>query len=205
MSHNTWAHRLVRIGVRPLAGTGVTPNHLTTMRLVTGVAAAAAFAVGSPGWTALAGAIHIVSMLLDRADGVLARMTGQGTPWGHRYDLFCDNTVTTLLFIGIGVGLRDGAFGSWAVPLGVVAGFSIPVIFWIVPRIEALLPSGEQAIPNAAGFDADDTLFIVAPIAWLGWLEPFLVAAAVGAPLFAVGTAIYLRRLRRSAIAAEQG
>ena len=29
----TWAHRFARLLVRPLAHTGLTPNHLTTLRL----------------------------------------------------------------------------------------------------------------------------------------------------------------------------
>ena len=46
MSHNTWIHRIVRVGVRPLVATPVTPNQLTTLRLASGLAATAAFAVG---------------------------------------------------------------------------------------------------------------------------------------------------------------
>ena len=40
MSHNTWIHRGVRILVRPLAKTPVTPNQITTLRLLTGIGAA---------------------------------------------------------------------------------------------------------------------------------------------------------------------
>ena len=37
--HTSWTHRLARLLVRPLVGTPITPYHLTTARLVTGVAA----------------------------------------------------------------------------------------------------------------------------------------------------------------------
>ena len=40
MSHNTWIHRIVRVGVRPLVPTAVSPNHITRLRLILGVAAA---------------------------------------------------------------------------------------------------------------------------------------------------------------------
>ena len=39
MSHNTWAHKVTDPVVRILAKTAVTPNHLTTARLATGLAA----------------------------------------------------------------------------------------------------------------------------------------------------------------------
>src|SRR6266852_4158989 len=38
----SWSHRLARILVRPLVGSGVTPNHLTTLRLGTGLLACVA-------------------------------------------------------------------------------------------------------------------------------------------------------------------
>ena len=51
MSHVTWVHKAARWCVRPLVSTRVTPNHITTVRLLTGLAAAVAFAVGEQEWT----------------------------------------------------------------------------------------------------------------------------------------------------------
>ncbi len=45
MIYNSWTHRLARRLVRPLVGTWITPNHLTTLRLVTALGACAAFTV----------------------------------------------------------------------------------------------------------------------------------------------------------------
>ena len=50
MIGTSWTHRLARIVVRPLIGTGITPNHLTTLRLVTGVFACAALVPGDTYW-----------------------------------------------------------------------------------------------------------------------------------------------------------
>mgnify|MGYP000734108244 CR=1 FL=1 len=45
MSHDTWIHRVARVTVvKPLIHTAVTPNQVTTARLLTGIAAAAALA-----------------------------------------------------------------------------------------------------------------------------------------------------------------
>src|SRR3954466_763287 len=75
MSQNTLIHRLVRPAVRAVAAhTSLTPNHVTTLRLATGLAASMMFAQGIYGWVAIiGGCIFLLSMLLDRADGELAR------------------------------------------------------------------------------------------------------------------------------------
>lgn len=199
MSHDTWAHRMIVPAVRPLARTPVTPNQLTALRLALGIGAAGAFAAGGPVWPHVGGGLWIASMLFDRADGILARLSGKHSDWGHKFDLFADFASTVLLFAGIGAGLDGSALGDWAPAMGVGAGLAIGVIFALVFRIEALLPADRPAVPSLGGFDADDVLFAVGPIAWLGWLEPFLVAAVIGAPLAAViAVAIYLRLRQRS-------
>src|SRR5580704_13629100 len=90
-----WDARLARRLVTPLMHSWVTPNHLTTLRLLVGLAAAAAFIPGSYVW----------SNFLDHTDGELARMSGKTSRFGHLYDLASDAAVTILLFIAIGVGV----------------------------------------------------------------------------------------------------
>ncbi len=192
MSHNTWAHRFVGLAVRPLARTRVTPNQITALRLATGIAAAAALAVGA---LHVGAALWLVSMLCDRADGILARLTGRTTPWGHKFDLISDFLATGFLFVGLGAGMRHGSLGDWAPAMGVAAGLSVCLIFGLVQVIDKLLPSDSSAVPSAAGFDADDTLFIVAPLIWLGWAEEFLIVSAIGAPIALVVTMLALWRL----------
>jgi len=182
----TWAHRIARWAIRPLVNTSVTPNHLTTLRLLTGVAAAGAFAVGDYFWTAWGGLLFVVSAFLDRADGELARLTGQMSTTGHRYDLVSDVVVTVLLFIGIGIGLSNGALGWWAPLMGIISGLSVAAIFWVVTRMEQKSAKGEPAFGSVKGFDADDVLFIVGPMAWLDDLIALLLASSFGAPLFLI-------------------
>ena len=40
--------------------------------------------------------------------------------------------------------------------------------------------------PRFLGFEPEDTLYIVGPITWLGWMPYFLVAAGIGTPLFLI-------------------
>lgn len=180
----TYAHAVARWCIRPLIGTSVTPNHLTTLRLVTGMAAALAFGAGTRDWAIIGGTIFLVSAMLDRADGELARLSGRSSPGGHWYDLYSDMAVNVAVFIGIGFGLVGSPLGVWAPAMGVVSGLSIGAIFLIVFQLhdQGSHPSAVFKYPN--GFDFDDALFIVVPCAWFGGLLPLLIASAVGAPAF---------------------
>lgn len=190
MAQRTWAHRATHPLVTRLIGTPVRPNHLTALRLLTGLAAVACFAAGA---TIAGGALFLASAILDRADGELARLGGMTSRTGHLFDLASDVLVTALLFLGIGLGLREmPLIGPWAALLGAVAGLSVALIFLLVTAIEN---RGQTAIPGGAGIDPDDTLFLIAPLAWLGWLPQLLVAAAVGAPTVLALLVIRYRRL----------
>lgn len=175
----------------PLTKTSVTPNHITTVRLVTAIMAAVAFAVGTQKAFLYGGLTFMLSAFIDNADGELARVSGRTSPGGHTYDLLCDALANMLAFMGIGIGLRHGPLGLWAVCLGVIAGAAIGGIFWLIARIEEARKDGAPVFASKAGFDPDDGLFLLGPIAWFGSaaLWPLLVAAAIGAPLFALWTA----------------
>jgi phosphatidylglycerophosphate synthase len=192
---------LARHLVAPLIRTWVTPNHLTTLRLGVGLAAAAAFVPGRYGWSNIAALLLIFSNFLDHTDGELARMSGKTSRIGHLYDLASDAAVTILLFVAIGVGVAAKPGTDLIVPpamLGLVAGLAIALIFYLRMRIEDL--SGKVATQQASvgGFETEDVLYLL-PLATLSnALVPMLVAAAIFAPLYAVWVVIdYQRVLRR--------
>lgn len=194
ISHNTWIHRFVRLGVRPLARTSVRPNHLTMLRLATAVAAAGAFAVGEPPWHFYGGVLFILSFILDRADGELARLGGKTSPSGHDFDLIADAISNALVFLGIGIGLRASVLGLWAVAMGALAGAAMIAILLLVLRLEKKEGPRAAEMPGAAGFDPDDAILIVPVAMMLGGGVPLMVAAAIGTPAFAV---FFFWRFRR--------
>ena len=187
MSHNTWIHRFVRVGVRPLVHTPVAPNHLTTLRLLTGLGASAMFAVGGPAALAWGAGVFVMSMLLDRADGELARQSGKRSAFGHKYDLVADGLCNALVFIGLGIGLSGGYPLEWrTIPMGVLAGLAVAAILFLTLRLEALRGERAAELGGAVGFDPDDGILAVPILIWLGLAEELLAVAAVGAPAFAV-------------------
>lgn len=173
---------------RPLAATPVTPNQVTTVGLLVGLAAAGCYAQGGAA-VHLGGALYATAMLIDHVDGELARLTGQGTPFGQTYDRLVDLVVKIAVFLGIGVGFREGPLGSAGPLLGLAAGTAFVAIFTLRSRLAERVGQAAFAQPTAGPFEVEDILYLVAPLTWLGWIPPFLAAAAVGAPLFALWTA----------------
>lgn len=201
MSHQSWTHRIARRAIRPLLGTRVTPNHLTTLRLLTGVAACVLVATGTGPGAWWGGSMWLLSAFLDRADGELARVGNMMSAAGHRYDYYVDNGVNALFFVAAGLAVRGGWLGAWAVPLGLLGGVSLMLCGWWSERLEAISPSGTKAYNGVAGFDPDDALYLMGPVAWLGWLSPIVVGTAVAAPVITVITGLRLLRLSRAQLA----
>lgn len=199
MSHNTWIHRIVRIGVvRPLVHSPVTPNHLTTLRLVSGIVAAVLVGIGETRWMEIGAGIFVVSVFLDRADGDLARLSGNTTYFGHCYDMIADTICNTLILIGLGIGLRGGEYGSWSIFMGVVAGLSVALILWAVMQIEEIEGVRAAELPSVVGFDADDAVLLIPVFIWLDRAQELLAAAVAIAPLVALFFLGLYRRKRTS-------
>jgi phosphatidylglycerophosphate synthase len=190
----SWTHLIARVAVRPLLGTSVRPNHITTLRLVTGLAACVALAWGSRAGMVWGGWLWLLSAFLDRADGELARIGNMRSTAGHRYDTITDNTVSALFFAAIGVGLRHSWIGPWAPALGLLGAAGVAAINLATERLEQGGPPGTKVIPGAMGFDSDDSYYVMAPLAWLGWLLPVLVGAAIVTPV--IGIVLMLRLWR---------
>ena len=203
-----WDARLGRRLVTPLKDSWVTPNHLTTVRLIVGLAGALAFTPGSWGWTNLAALLVILSNFLDHTDGELARISGKTSRIGHLYDLASDAVVTILLFCCIGIGVAASAtrpmpFGIPAVLMGAVAGIAVALIFYLRMRIEALLGKSGTRQGSVAGFETEDVLYLLPVVTLCGGLTPFLLAASVGAPLFALLVVMDFLRVRRREVTRE--
>jgi phosphatidylglycerophosphate synthase len=189
-----WDQRLARLLMRPLADSGIGPNQITTLSLAIGWLAAWLYAGGGAA-VHLGALCFMLSFWLDHADGELARMTARTSRFGHYYDLAAGGAVLIALFVGIGVGLRDGALGAWSIGLGGAAGLATAAIF--VLRMELERRAGKPATrqPNLLGFELEDVMYLLGPITWLGLLQPFLVLAGIGAPLFALLVLWQCRRL----------
>lgn len=106
-----WDARLAYQLIYPLRNTFISPNHLTTLRLILGLLAAWKLAQGDYLFTNLGALCFIMSHFIDHADGELARLTGKSSQSGHIYDFVADGATNILLFVGIGIGASFKGFG----------------------------------------------------------------------------------------------
>ena len=195
-----WDARVARRLVEPLKESSVAPNHLTTVRLLVGLGSAAAFLPGTYGWSNLGALLLVLSNFLDHADGELARISGKMSRFGHFYDIASDALVTVAIFVAIGIGVGAHSRAALVAPpaiLGLLAGGAIALIFLLRLRIEELAGKAGTLQAFVGGFEAEDVLYLL-PIATLcDSTLPLLIAAAVGAPLYAIIVGLEYRRVTR--------
>ncbi len=197
--------RLARWLVTPLVDTRVTPNHLTTLRLIVGLACAWAFAQGGYAMANLGAVLLVLSNFIDHTDGELARISGKTSRIGHFYDLASDAFVTVLLFGGIGMGVAAVSREPFPLPvavsasvLGWMAGIAVALIFFLRMRIEARVGKVGTKQASVGGFETEDVLYLMPLVTLFDGTRGFLIAAAIGAPLFALlVVADYIRVMRR--------
>ena len=190
--------RLARWLARPLARTAITPNMVTLAGMIMGLCAAWLFARGDATAADWGGVLFIAAAWMDHLDGELARASGKTSRFGHYFDHVAMVTTYVSLFVGIGLGLALRGMGGAALVLGIAAGLAVAAIFGMRLWVEGRLGSDAVAMTPVAGFEIEDVLYVVGPVTWFGFLDYFLVAAGIGAPLFLIWTAWETSRAMRA-------
>lgn len=196
----TWDARLARALVRPLKDSWITPNHLTTLRLLIGLAGVACLMQGGYAWTNYGALLIVISNFVDHTDGELARISGKSSKIGHFYDLASDALITVLLFVGMGAAISEQPSTGALSPVlqGTLAGVAVALIFFLRMRIEERVGKSGTKQASAAGFETEDVLYLLPLVTLTSGIAPFLTAASIGAPLFAAWVVIdYWRVVRR--------
>ncbi|VVE55687.1 2OG-Fe(II) oxygenase [Pandoraea communis] len=204
--------RLARWMVTPLVDTRVSPNHLTTLRLIVGLACTWAFAQGSYAMANLGAVLLVLSNFIDHTDGELARISGKTSRIGHLYDLASDALVTVLLFGGIGMGVAAVAPDPYPLPvplsasaLGWIAGIAVALVFFLRMRIEDRVGKAGTKQASVGGFETEDVLYLMPLVTLFDGTRGFLIAAAIGAPIFALLVIADYVRVMRRALPVEAG
>ncbi len=192
---SSWSHLLVRPLVRPLLRLRVRPNHVTAVHLVFGLLVLGAIAFGDEGARFAAGFGWLLACLLDRLDGELARIGNMKSEWGHRFDYLTDMWLSALFFLALGLSVRGPAF-PLAAGMGAVATLCQLANCVVAERHDRLAGGETKVLASKWGFDADDALYILGPLAWLpaGGRLIVVLLAGVGTATF---LAIFVHRFRR--------
>ncbi len=194
-----WDQRIARVAVRPLVRTSVTPNQLTAATLLLAVAGAALFAVGDQRAANWGAGAFVLARFLDHFDGELARQKGMASRFGYYFDYVTGALSYGALFLCIGIGLRHGPLGGWALALGLAGVVSALASMFVNLQIDKHQSGDGDAYgyPAFAGIELEDGIYLLAPITWLGFLTPFFTAAAVGATVYCLWSLWTLIGLRR--------
>ncbi len=103
----------------------ITPNLITGLSVLLGIAAGVSVSFGTYGSTVLGGGLLMVSLILDNCDGEVARVKHEFSDWGAWFDIYGDFVVNAAFMAGMAVGawrrfdqplyLYAGAFALFAV------------------------------------------------------------------------------------------
>jgi len=134
--------------VRPIAGqivrllyrSSVTPNQVTIAALITGLASAAAYAVGQPAMTIVGGCLLWLKDILDSADGQLARAKGTYSRAGRFLDSIGDLIVNAAVFAAISAVLAHQVGSSWLIVGGIAcfAGTTLRISYHVFYQVSSL-------------------------------------------------------------------
>jgi archaetidylinositol phosphate synthase len=201
MTMTPWDQQVARRAVKPLAGTAVRPNHITTLTLFLAVGGAVLLALGDVTAMNWGAGLFVLARFLDHFDGELARAQGTGSTFGYYYDYVSGSLAYIALFVGIGAGLNSGMLGVWALVLGAVGAAAAAISLFLnlgIDRVKGGHESGEAiGYPARFGFELEDGIYLLAPITWIGLLEPFFVLSGIGAAVYLAWTFwSYLRQPR---------
>ncbi len=97
---------------------GFTPNQVTTASLITALVAAGCAATGTRGGYIAAGALLLLSFVLDCTDGQLARYSLQYSTMGAWLDATFDRAKEYAYYAGLALGAARGGDDVWALALG---------------------------------------------------------------------------------------
>jgi phosphatidylglycerophosphate synthase len=182
----------------------LTPDQVTALALVSGLAVGVAFATGTRGGLVAGGVLFYVAFLLDCVDGKLARALGVTSPKGEALDHLADGGRRASASLGLALWAwrSDAAEATdvlWVVVYAVLAYYFIEISGaekgespgGVAGRLSGAL-ARRRLLPNPGMPDVQAVVFILGPITGL-------VVPALGLGIAMVSAALLLtvwRRLR---------
>ncbi len=177
---------------------GLSPNVITILATLVGLAAATCFGLGTYSAGIVAALLFQLAAIIDCCDGEVARLTFTESPFGAKLDIAMDNVVHMAIFAGIAAGSYlhvAGTDGAWIpLALGAAAVLGNGLSLWLVTRAQKIKSSSGWKTPvqaawsdfmlkNVASRDFSVVVFIFAVIGKLDW---FLWMAAIGSVVFSL-------------------
>jgi phosphatidylglycerophosphate synthase len=198
---STLHRRLSRPLTRAALSLGIGPNPITIGSGVAGLLAAAFFADGAVGSVIAGLVVYFVAVVLDHADGEVARLTLRESLVGEWLDIATDTVVHTALVLALGLAAArvtgDGIGAGAAAAVGVVASAVVGKRWPPVTTPSASARGVLDALTSRDGFYAMLVLFIVLRILAPSLLPTLMTVVAVATHAYwLTRAALWIRRGR---------
>ena len=189
---------------KAFARVGFTPNQISLLSLLLGVAAMLLFAVRS---FPVGSLVLLASAVLDLVDGHVSRIQNSGTRFGAVFDWIVDKYVDTLVMLGVGISgipiitgifrlppIADPVVVMVAILGSMMNTFIKPVTYAEVGFAERHHGKIDDPLEGVGFFGRPETLLvlIVGGLTGLIWVSLLIIAVATN--LSAMERIIYLRR-----------
>jgi len=185
---------------RMLVRTPLTPNQITTISLVFGLAGGIACLPGDYLSILIGSILFFICYVLDNCDGEIARLKDMRSRFGMRFDTFVDWLVHAVFFACLGWGATATTGQEWWLWLGVATSVGGCINYGIELYKNKTQPHSTELPPEESAQKDDDTnmdrfvlnartvrsdfCFIVLVLS-LGGVLPFLLApAAIGSQVY---------------------
>ena len=194
MSRN-FERKLSMAVTRRLVDTTVTPNMMTVVSVAIGLAGAACFLSATPAWQLTGALLFLAHSILDGCDGELARLKFMESRHGAVLDFWGDNIVHFAVFSAIAIGWARATHSAWPLVVGgvAVAAAAGTAAFMFRRFVEDRATSGTWAARLIGAMSHRDFIYIVVALSAFGLAHWFLIATAVGTPLFLALALVFLR------------
>ncbi|MCP5106123.1 MAG: CDP-alcohol phosphatidyltransferase family protein [bacterium] len=107
----------------------ITPNQISVLSIILGFVSGVFYALGDKKSFFYAGLFYALSHLLDCCDGMIARLKKNGTPIGRIIDGWADYITSVAVYLGLLIGLNNGAFQLPVSPWLLMIPASLSLLF----------------------------------------------------------------------------
>jgi len=179
---------------------GITPNAITALATLVGLAGAACLAAPSRGLHVAGALLFVASTILDGCDGEVARLSFTSSEFGRKLDLIGDNVVNAAVFLAIAWSSwqSHGGPGMRALVSFTLGGFALATLAgFVFSRWLGRSGRDEELHDLYESLASRDFAYFVLLLALCGRLHWFVGFAAVGSYAFVVFLAGVWLRARR--------
>ena len=186
--------RFSRVLSRAAVARGVTANPITVASLLVGLLAAWAFWRATPGEAVVGLVLYAIAVILDHADGEVARLTLTESALGEWLDIAADTIIHVAVVLALGV--TSAALTGWGVELGLLAAAGVIASAavakaWSGVAMPDRIGSAITGLGSREGFYLMLLAFIAARALWPAALPWLMVMVAGGSHAYWVGRAVY--------------